>query len=67
MLFMKASFECTMQVKCLDAVVDYKNSFILVEVLPCIILSTGKKKKKYHHVLVLSECSSWYRLVYQGT
>lgn len=70
----KLLFECTMQVKCLDAVVDEKKPVILVEVLPCIASSTEKKPSqntattcKYRHVMVLSENSSWYRVVYQGT
>lgn len=72
MLFKKASFECTMQVKCFYAVVDKKKkSFSLVEVLPCTASSTKNQTTtttcKCHHVLVLSENSSWYRVVYQGT
>lgn len=57
--------------KCLDAVVDEKNP--LLKSVLVFLHPLGKKTnkpplpRKYYRVLVLSENSSWYRVVYQGT
>lgn len=48
-----------MQVKCLDAVVDEKKPFILVEVLPCIASSTEKKSQAKTPPPPVSTTMSW--------